>query len=310
MEVSGEKKEEIRGFLLGQIDDQSSEMIEDQIFTEPDFAEEVRILESELIEDYVKGNLSPAERQLFTNKYLNTPAGTWKVQFEKVLREFAHEKLMTSAAPGVGLDQPSEGEKSASHPRPGYRPDLSERILSFLIGRRVFVYSVIAVCLVLILSLVAYKLISTSGSGAGNLLQAKRRAAEKELSGLNAGTSPSDVREVFSVNLVPAQRDGGTIMPRLVVTDNNSNDVVKLGLSLLNGKRSMYRAVIFDDRQNELFTISGLTPRDTQDGQQVWILVYTRLLPAGDYQIDLTSLSPNGAYEAEGTYPFRLIISQ
>src|ERR1044072_1855610 len=83
-----EQDEEIRQFMLGQLVGERAEQLEDRIFAEPEFAEEVQIVESELIAEYQEGTLSPAARSSFERKYLTSPAGLQAIEHESVLSEF------------------------------------------------------------------------------------------------------------------------------------------------------------------------------------------------------------------------------
>src|ERR1700749_5202221 len=84
---------DIRQFLLGQLPEESAQRVDARIFAERDFAEEVEIVEGELIADYHENNLSPEERALFEQKYLTSAANIQVVDYESVFREFIRGKL-------------------------------------------------------------------------------------------------------------------------------------------------------------------------------------------------------------------------
>src|SRR5215470_14332435 len=92
MKTFEQENETIRQFLLGQLPDEQVEQLEDRIFSEPDFAEEVQIVEGELIADQQAGRLTPHESELLTARYNATKANQFNLDYEVAFHEFVYSK--------------------------------------------------------------------------------------------------------------------------------------------------------------------------------------------------------------------------
>ena len=309
-----EQAVEIRQFLLGKLDDERAAQLEERIFVEPDIAEEVRIIESELIADYQLGNLSREERSCFEKKYLSSPAGRRMVEDEKALNEFISAKCETSIevrSNGVSsaktqIALPATEANSLSGSEEKLKPkDGLARVHALFTARPIRAYSLLIVSL-LLLAVGSWLLVGKvlRPSDGDDLALARRLAIEDEVARLNSesAASPRGV-EVAEVNLIPTQRNGGA-MSRVVVNGNNRDGLIKLRLNLMQSSAASYRAVFLDDRRQELFAIPRVTARNTSEGPQVWLFVPGKYLKRGDYQIDLSVSGKNE--ESEG-YAFRVI---
>ena len=305
---------EIRQFLLGQLSEERVERFEERIFAEDDFAEEVRIIEGELILDYHAGNLSPVERDLFAQKYLTSPAGLREVESESVFYELLRAKSTGNTQESMANGHPSPAPAETSLPEseadppsaPREKPKQAGRlgrVRAFFTFRPVWAYTALVTSLSLLI---------IGGVLIGRLLlppvndesaQAERRAREGELARLNQDAAALNGREVATLDLTPTQRSGGA-MPRIVISDANRDGFVKLRLNLMQSGTARYRALFLDDRRRELFAIQNLAAQDTPDGPQIQLFVPAKYLKRGDYQIDLSVADNN---QEPGGYAFRVV---
>jgi anti-sigma-K factor RskA len=284
---------EIKQFLLGLLETERAEQIESRIFAESDFAEEVQIVESELITDYRKGNLTPEERSIFERKYLASPANRRAVEYENTFSEFLHRERATKAS------LPETSTPPAPQKEPEQKSWLA-RLQSLFTTSPALAYS-ISVTVVLLLAVGLFWYVSREDAA-----QIERQARELELARLNIEADPaSRGQEVAVVDLKPTQRNGGA-MSRVAMSDNKQDGLVKFRLNLMPHDAARYRAVFLDDRRQELFAISNLTAQNTPDGSQLWLFVPARYLRRGDYQIDVSRLMGDGTYQNDGTYFFRV----
>src|SRR5687768_13241308 len=83
------EQELIRQYLLGVLDEQQQEQLEQRVITSSDYKQEVLITEEELLEDFVNGTLSPHERELFLKRYSSSPTHVRKVAIAKALAAYA-----------------------------------------------------------------------------------------------------------------------------------------------------------------------------------------------------------------------------
>ena len=77
--------EAVRRYLLGQSPDDEAEALEARYFEDPEELENVRAVEAELLDAYVRGTLDPSERALVEHRYAETPALQERVAFARAL---------------------------------------------------------------------------------------------------------------------------------------------------------------------------------------------------------------------------------
>jgi len=85
----------IREYLLGRLDESEKESLEERFVRERDVIETLAAVESELIDDYVKGVLPAAERQALEGEVWQTPERMAKAASARALAEYATHKLGT-----------------------------------------------------------------------------------------------------------------------------------------------------------------------------------------------------------------------
>ena len=87
------ERQEMRSFLLGALDEDLTTQFEERILTEPGVYEELLVVEEELIDQYVTGDLSAPERQQFENHFLVTAERQKNLRFGKLLQKYANSHI-------------------------------------------------------------------------------------------------------------------------------------------------------------------------------------------------------------------------
>jgi hypothetical protein len=89
-------------YLLGNLTEQEQALVEDRAFADPRYLSAVEAAEADLIDAYVRGELSQADRQAFETRFLNSAQRRSKVEFAKALARVAAETpLPVSASPSL-----------------------------------------------------------------------------------------------------------------------------------------------------------------------------------------------------------------
>lgn len=318
-----QENQTIRQFLLGQLSEEQVEKLEDRIFTEPDFAEEVQIVEGELIVDQQAGRLTPDENKFFTARYYGTRANQFNLEYEEAFREFVCSRNESDIetqeietqdietqpietrpieTPPIETQEIIRPPKSvpAKYPRTSIAPGVVWHQFVFRFGLPA-AYATVVIGL-LFLAVVVWYLVSRQ-SRTPDLSAQDRHAVEAELARLNsAGTSPESI--LSTVDLQIAHRSGGA-MAR--ITFNTTPDkVFDFRLNLAQFEAKKYRVIVFDDRHNELFAVPDLSAQNTENGPQIRLLVPVNYLNPGDYQIDLSVANETGGYDRVNSYAFRV----
>ena len=81
-------KEVLRSYLLGTLEAEPRAELEERILCDPAAYEEILLIEEELIDQYVAGGLSEAERQQFETHFLITDERQQKLRFGQLLKRY------------------------------------------------------------------------------------------------------------------------------------------------------------------------------------------------------------------------------
>lgn len=119
-------EERIIAYLLEELTDAEREQFEEECWAAESWPEELGIVESELIEAYLHGTLSPERRQRFEEKYLVTAARRERVAFmavlEQVICELPLSENTTQTEKGVNVAAAFTGKNTATDETPLQSP--------------------------------------------------------------------------------------------------------------------------------------------------------------------------------------------
>ena len=87
--IISEDKNNIRRYLLGQLEDAEEERLEMRLLTDPEFGEEFDTVVDEIADEYAGNDIQGAERNLVEQHFLKSPERRLKVQFSRELLERA-----------------------------------------------------------------------------------------------------------------------------------------------------------------------------------------------------------------------------
>ena len=296
-----DQKEWYRQFLLGNLPEQETHALEERMFLEPDFAEELQIEEEELIADYHSGALSVAERGQFEKKYHSTEINKQLLEYEATLTEFIGSKPLGKQSLGVETNPivPVETEPFEPINKPGL-VDFSW-FRSHFTFQRTLAYSTAAVGVIVIGLAVWYFFLSNNYRGHS----AQRKAIEAALAALNTPEKIAGIGFGAAAEVKPIQRFGGETV-RIGEQNVSADGLIPFRLNLTEGKASAYNATFLDERRNELFTIPNIPVRSTLSGPQLWMVVPVKYLSRGDYQIELKDATSETSTPGN-SYPFRMV---
>src|SRR5215216_77686 len=86
----------LRQYLLGKVDDDERQQIEKLFITDFQARERVLAAEQELIEDYLEGSLSTADKEIFLSQYGRTPEQQRKLRITRSIKDWAITEVKTS----------------------------------------------------------------------------------------------------------------------------------------------------------------------------------------------------------------------
>jgi hypothetical protein len=303
-----EQENVIRQFLLGKLTEQKSEEIEDRVFADPDFAEEVQIVEEELITEYSERRMKAEDRVLFEAKYFKNRANQFALESEQVFRQFMSSKSAGDVL--LGNPKPTEPVPTATSisraPQSRKTGGESESWVASVFKIHWGLAYAVLLAGLLLSFMVVWLLFRQS---AKNPSEAQRQVIEVELARLNAtGPAPRE-KVITTIELQSSERHGG-VMVRVEAGRTPADALIEFRLNLAQAANQKYRATFVDDRQNELFSIPNLTMANSANGPDIRILVPARYLSPGDYQINLSVSSSSGGNYVINSYSFRVVASK
>jgi hypothetical protein len=87
--------QKITSYLLGVLPEEEAEHFDELSFTDDEFAVKLKLVETDLVDEYLSGELRGSTLAQFKTFYLASPLRSEKVEFAKSFREFAEKELKT-----------------------------------------------------------------------------------------------------------------------------------------------------------------------------------------------------------------------
>lgn len=312
-------------YLLGSLSEQERAHLEDEFFTNDEKFQELELAEDDLIDFYVRDELTVDEQQQFRERLLIIPRIVERVDFARVLAQ------RTS----LPIPQPPEAVQprvlSISHQKP--KPRWWEKL--FGTGPRGLVFASYVVLLIVGGVLVAgwLRLRDESTRLAAERAAVQRRkqdldkqsteqqaTAEKLTAGRQQLTedrkaleerlrreerSPSILASTVSFLLMPGGSRGPGAGSDLKFAPGAQTAQLKLAL-----KKADYRSYIVTVKtvdERVVTTKKRIRPSKTSSGSMLAISVPVRRLPPGDYVAHVAGLTSSGQVEGVDDYQFRVL---
>ncbi|HEY0171493.1 MAG TPA: hypothetical protein VGB98_10755 [Pyrinomonadaceae bacterium] len=97
--------ERIIAYLLEELPEEDSKRFEEECFARESWPDQISLVEDDLIDGYLRGDLTPEQRRRFEQNYLITPARLERVRAAAVLIRYGDE-YKTGGLPTVALPTP------------------------------------------------------------------------------------------------------------------------------------------------------------------------------------------------------------
>lgn len=274
MKLDAKEQDTIRQYLLGQLPQEDSARLEERLLSDSDFFEELLIAEEELIDEYLGGDLSQAERPGFETHFLVAPERQGKLRFGRALHQYMDAAASSELLKDYAAENLSDENPDVAKPPP-------KRGFSFLpFSNPLVSYSLAAVAVLIIFafSWVALKNVRTPLRNPGNVL---------------------------AVALEPGlTRDSGEIKK---FTNPPDSDTIRLQLALPDNQYQSYKAVLQNSNGDILLTKSNIKAQSANGHPALQVDLIPNLIPPGDYRITVSGLTADGNSESVSSYSFRVL---
>jgi hypothetical protein len=301
-------------YLLGDLPEAEAEALEQQVFTEDDAFEQMWEIENGLVDGYVRGRLSPGDREKFERHYLISPVHRQRVR--------ASQELLKKADSSMAEAEVEESDIS-------WRTKLLGKFDTSGSWWRFAAAAAILLMIVCSLWLSLDRLRLRREVGRLAIESERRRGREQELADQisaarnqneemkaelerlrgeqndGAQQTPRTIRSIFSFILSPRLIRGGNDPQSLAIP--RTTGVVRLLMRVEQGDSRIFRAAVREVGGRQIWKRSTLKPRSERTDYAVAADIPTDTLIPGDYILKLSVLDSAGEPEEVNSYFFRII---
>lgn len=266
----------VREFLLGRVNEDEREQIENLFLTDSVTRERVFSLEQDLIEEYLEDSLSEEDRKIFISLYAHTEEQRRKLRITKSIKNWAVREALAPPTPVASVS-------------------FWDGLRALLKRRRV---SLVPIAVVIVIAIVLAIVWRNS-----QVERRKHLAVEQELAQLN---SPASLREVLpqttSLDLRPVT--GRSIEEATELKLRADIRFFELRLPWIRKEHySTYRTEIRRVDDEESFAIPSLQP-EIDGGNVILLRLPAHMLRRGNYQIHLSGIADDGSASTSEEYSF------
>ncbi len=304
-------------YLLGELSEAERMRLEERLFADDEYFEQLSAVEYDLIDEYVRGELAPPEREVFERTFLTSPGRRQRV-------EFARSVLKTIAE--AAAEKPAGVMEARQESAPWWRFRQTSPALPFGLVTMLLAAVGIGTWLTierrhLQTDLAQLQVERRNWQQQEDALrqemaerrdreegltkqlqreQSERARLEQELA-VKGPSKPTFLAFVLS----SLARDPGE--PKELVIPSNI-PTIQLKIDLEEGDHyQTHRAVLQTAEGHEILNQTGLSARRISGGKAVILSVPVRVLTPGDYELQLRGLVASGTSEDIGYYYFRVI---
>jgi hypothetical protein len=261
----------LRSYLLGELELEPQQQLEQRLLTDDEYFEALLMAEDALIDQYLGGALTSHEQEKFASIFLSTPERRQKLNFARALRKYI--ELNGPAA----VTGPAASEEAPAFWR--------RFLLSFLRARHPAIsFSLAAALLVLLTGITWIALKNLRRQG-------------------NAGVENPNT--VLAVTLTPGATRGEGAIERVSIPAGV--EIVRLQLKVPNAEYVSYNASVKAVGGPEILTADNLKAEATAEGLAVRVSIPAVKLKNEDYQLNLSGLAADRQPETVGRYDFRVL---
>jgi len=270
-------KQEMRSYLLGNLEADRRAAIEESILCDPGVYEELLVVEEELIDQHITNNLSPSERQQFEANFLITAERQKNLRFGRLLRRYLDSQPVPISPENIPV-----AVRQTETPAP------AKKFLPFIAGpfgrSAGIAISAAVVASIAIIAFICW--VSTK--------KPQQRTVQEDSSQL-----------VKVVQLAPgSQRSEGVATQRVPIPPKGFD--VRLELQVTNTSFRNYKSELLREN-NSLKTANELKAEPRGEQHIVPWTITGDVLRPGDYQVRLSGVVDSGQDEFIDNYSFRVI---
>lgn len=306
------KDETLRRHLLGQMSDEERDRTDEAYFGDRDFLEQLSIVEDELIESFVHGELSASDRRQFEEFFLRSPERRKRVALARKL-EMALARARTAKQK---VERPVSASRFEKFPLPSrwmLLPLAASLLLATLCGWLFWQINRTSSELEGLRAALSARE-QKAGELEQQLTEEQKRNRElldqlaradnrKQTPDRNANSSPGSRIVSFILMLGISRSEGNTT--RLVIPPGAEQARVQLNFKI--GDYRNYAIALETVEGKPVLSRTGLRASKTGDGKAVTVTLPVAALDEQDYLLTLNGITSTSEREAVGRYFFRVV---
>jgi hypothetical protein len=269
MQRDAEGQPLLRSYLLGELDPEPQQQLEQRLLADDEYFEALLMAEDELIDQYLGGSLNSIEQKRFASIFLSTPERYQKLNFARALRKY------------IELNEPARVPDSKAKEE---APAFWKRFFNSFPRHPALSFSLATALLLLVVGVTWIAL--------------KNRGRSSNPGGENPNT-------VLAVTLTPGATRGDGAIERVVIPAGV--ETIRLQLNLPAAEYESYSAVVKVVGGREIYAEDNLKAERSAEGLMVRVHIPAAKLKSEDYQLNLTGLEANRQPETVGRYDFRVL---
>jgi hypothetical protein len=311
--MRGETKrnDSITRYLLGDLTEPEQTEIELAYFARPEKLEEVWAAENDLIDGYVRRQLSAGDRELFETNYLSSPGHRERVAFAARLIEAADQTAEESAETSIAARQsPTSGSWRAAWLRFGAIAAMSLLAATgvWLLIERARLNREISIAQTQLAERQRVERETADQLAAereqGDKLKSELDQLREDMTRGSSPPPPEDRRSVLALFLNPTLVRGGSAQ-QITIPDGTA--AVRLQMRVDQDTSGGYRTTVRTVEGREVWNQQGIKPHTDRAGKgTVSVTVPATRLAPNDYLVTLSVAGPGGETEEVGRYYFRV----
>lgn len=268
MQIDAREQQQIREYLLGRLPSEQQSELEERLLSDDDLYEEIQIVEDELVDEYLRNELSQTDRTSFEAHFLASSEHQAKTQFARNLTRY-----VAARAEAVGSVTENSNRKIAR--------GRTWRRLGFLPTQNPILGYALATAVLLIVVGVGWWAVK-------NWIPGSRRPGKVLSCALTPGLTRGRSEETTQVLIAP------------------DVDTVRLQMLLPDNAYESYEASLLDSDSQTITSQTDLKPQFVNNERVVILDIDSARLPAGDYRIKLSDATANGKSPPLATYAFQV----
>jgi hypothetical protein len=280
----------IRDYLLGRLERDSEvvERIDHLMLTDPEFSENCGVIEDEILEEYLEGTLSAADRGAVESHFLQPPERQRKLQHARLLsRRLAESARQPEAARQPKPTRLSDRDRVLEiKPSPASvatrRPRSNFRLYAEIAA------AVLLTASVIYLSRSRVELKSSLGESAAQLTQEREHSAQlnQQLQAARGLAQPSTA--MLSLFQPGVLRGSNESLPNLTIGPATTK--VRIELALLSSNPRPYNLRL-ESQGKTLWSLDHLTPFTSPDGAILIFEIPVTAVVSGENRVQVSQSS-------------------